>query len=71
MLLLNLQSNFSKSVDQSILIYFLQMPVSMIDVNVIGRLPDAVAQLFDVFHTLLFAHSIAMKPNCNPAEDPN
>src|SRR5262245_10747867 len=43
---------------QSIFIDFLQVAVSVINVNVIRDLPDLIAQGFDIFHGLTFLCSL-------------
>ena len=45
MLLLNSQSDFTQPVCQSILIYFFQMAMAKIDMQVKSDLPDLITQL--------------------------
>ena len=42
---------------QRILVHFFEMPVPMINVDVIGRLPDLVAKYHYVFHKHCVSYS--------------
>jgi len=54
MLLFHVESLFSQTMSQRILIDFLQMSVPMVAVNSKSCFPNYIAKLHDVFHTLLF-----------------
>ena len=51
MLLFDIQARLAETVCQGVLVHLFQMPVPMVNVNVVGRLPHLVAQRLDVLHT--------------------
>lgn len=65
MLLLDAEACLPETMRQRVFIYFFVMPVSEIDVNVVGDLPDLIAHCFDdVGHglSLMMCVSLAAAP---------
>ena len=51
-LLFHIQARLAQPMSKSILIDFLQMPMPVVDMNVISRLPNKIAQLVNVFQPI-------------------
>jgi hypothetical protein len=50
MLLFHMEAGFLQAMDEGILVNLLQVPVTMINMDGVGRLADLVADGFDVDH---------------------
>lgn len=51
MMLPHLQTRLPETMNKRVLVDFLQMTMRVVNVNIIGNLPDLIAQLLDFFHS--------------------